>query len=286
MNLHLKSPGEAQGFYPLVTRGKQLKYLSFSILELGDGLKEYSFESGEEELSLDFYSGAVAIEVEGAAGRWRTEIAPRPSITEAAPMVYVPSGSKVRVKSTDGPAKVTIAGAQGKPGARPVKIDGAGIVSKKVGKDNWARTVFTHIAGNVDAAHLICGETLNQPGGWSSCPPHKHDRFDTPFEVAPSEAPPSEVPPSEVPMEEVYYFQVEPRQGFGFMRVYTSPADADPFDVSYAVEHGDTVLIPRGYHPVVACPGYALNYTWILAGEGRTYGAWSDDPKHTWIKGA
>jgi 5-deoxy-glucuronate isomerase len=50
------------------------------------------------------------------------------------------------------------------------------------------------------------------------------------------------------------------------------------------VEHGDTVLIPRGYHPVVACPGYALNYTWVLAGEGRTYGAWSDDPKHSWIK--
>ena len=269
MNLHLKSPREAPGFYPLVKRGEQLKYLSFSILELGDSLKEYSFESGEEELSLDFYSGPVVVEVEGEAGRWRTEIGPRRSITQAAPMVYVPSGAKVRVKSTDGPAKVTIAGAQGKPGARPVKIDGAGIVSKHVGKDNWARTVFTHIADNVDAAHLICGETLNQPGGWSSCPPHKHDRFDA---------------PSEVPMEEVYYFQVEPRQGFGFMRVYTDPADADPFDVSYAVEHGDTVLIPRGYHPVVACPGYALNYTWILAGAGRTYGAWSDDPKHTWIK--
>ena len=110
---------------------------------------------------------------------------------------------------------------------------------EKVGKENWSRTVFTHIADNVDAAHLIAGETLNRPGGWSSCPPHKHDRF---------------VPPSEVPMEEVYYFQVEPKQGFGFMRVYTDPADTEPFDHAYPVEHGDTVLIPRGYHPVVACP--------------------------------
>jgi 5-deoxy-D-glucuronate isomerase len=33
------------------------------------------------------------------------------------------------------------------------------------------------------------------------------------------------VPPSEVPMEEVCYFQVEPKQGFGFMRIYTDPAD-------------------------------------------------------------
>ena len=29
MNLHLKSPGEAPGFYPLVTRGKQLAIASF-----------------------------------------------------------------------------------------------------------------------------------------------------------------------------------------------------------------------------------------------------------------
>jgi len=35
---------------------------------------------------------------------------------------------------------------------------------------------------------------------------------------------------------------------------------------------------------VVACPGYTLHYTWILAGEGRVYGAWSDDPQHSWIK--
>jgi 5-deoxy-D-glucuronate isomerase len=71
-------------------------------------------------------------------------------------------------------------------------------------------------------------------------------------------------------MEEVYYFQFEPRQGFGFIRVYTDPSDEQPFDYAYAVKHGDT--------------GYTLNYTWILAGEGRTYGAWADDPKHAWIR--
>src|SRR3954453_2333489 len=270
MNLHLKSPGGEPGFYPLVTRGKQLKYLSFAILQLGGSLNEYTLDSGEEELSLDFYSGPVSVEVEGESGKWETAIAARESIAKAAPMVYIPANSKVRIRSTNGSAKVTIGGALGKPGSKPAKIEGSEIMSKSVGKDNWTRNVFTHIADNIDAAHLICGETLNQPGGWSSCPPHKHDRFNA---------------PSEVPMEEVYYFQVEPRQGFGFMRVYTDPADSDPFDLSYAVEHGDTVLIPRGYHPVVACPGYSLNYTWILAGEGRTYGAWSDDPKHTWIKG-
>lgn len=266
MNLHIKSPGTKPGVYPLVKRGRDLKYLSFQIIELGEGLREHTFETGEEEVSLDFYTGPVRIEVDG----WSAEIPARESIRNAHPMVYLPAGAQVKIQALNGSARITAGGAEGKPGGTPMLIAGDAIVSKTVGKDAFSRTVFTHIADNVPASHLICGETLNTPGCWSSCPPHKHDVFNEPFEV---------------PMEEVYYFQVEPQQGFGFMRVYTQPDDPNAFDHAYPVEHGDTVLIPRGYHPVVACPGYSLNYTWILAGEGRKYGAWAEDPRHSWIKG-
>src|SRR5260370_6663507 len=81
-------------------------------------------------------------------------------------------------------------------------------------------------------------------------------------------------------MEEVYYFQLEPQQGFGFMRVYSDPGDDEKFDYAYPVEHGDTVLIPRGYHPVAACPGYTLNYTWILAGGGGRDGGCGGGPEN------
>lgn len=264
MNLHIKSPGSAPGVYPLATRGKELKYLSFTVVQLGGSLREHTFESGAEELCLDSYSGPVRIQADG----WSAELPARASIAEPAAMVYIPAGVKVKV-TAPGEARLSVSGAEGKPGGRPALIEPAQAVKNVVGKDNWTRTVYTHIANNIDAAHLIAGETINRPGGWSSCPPHKHDRM---------------AAPSEVPMEEVYYFQLEPRQGFGFMRVYTGTDDPEPFDHAYAVEHGDTVLIPRGYHPVAACPGYSLNYTWILAGQGRTYGAWSDDPRHAWIK--
>ena len=186
----------------LLERGKQLKYLSFTILQLGGALKEHSFESGSEELSLDFYSGPVRVEADG----WSVDIAARESISQPGPMVYIPAGRKVRIARLDGDARVTVAGALGKAGGSPAVIPGGDAMKNLVGKDNWSRTVFTHIANNLDAAHLIAGETVNRPGGWSSCPPHKHDRF---------------APPAEVPMEEVYYFQVEPKQGFGFMRVYS-----------------------------------------------------------------
>ena len=268
-NLQIKSPLRGPGVYPIVRRGQGLKHLSFTVVELGGALREYSLESGEEELAVDFYPGAVRVEVDSAGGRLEQETRLRKSLDEPGEMLYVPPGSRVKLSLVSEAARVGIAGAAGKPGGRPVFISQQQVVSKLVGKKNWVRTVHTHIADNVDAAHLIVGETVNEPGNWSSSPPHKHDR---------------QAPPSEVPMEEVYFFQVEPRTGFGFMRVYTDPADPDPFDCAYTVEDGDTVLIPRGYHPVVAFPGYILNYTWALAGEGRTYGAWSDDPKHVWIR--
>lgn len=270
MSLHIKSPGHAPGVFPIVERGRQLKHLSFTIAQLDDTFNVHTFYTGDEEVSLDFYTGAVHVEVEAPTGGWSAEIEARASIREPHPMVYVPADSHVRLSTGLGSSRITIAGALGKPGVEPRLITGDSIVARTIGHDAFTRTVFTHIADNVDAAHLICGETLNRPGCWSSCPPHKHDTWRA---------------PTEVPMEEIYYFQLEPSQGFGFMRVYTDRDAPGAFDVAYPVEHGDTVLIPRGYHPVVACPGYSLNYTWVLAGEARTYGAWVEDPKHSWIKG-
>lgn len=271
MNFHIKSPGEKPGVYPIVEKGKQLKFLSFTIVELGARFKEYTLESGDDELVLGFYTGPVAVEIAGGLATWRRETPARRSILETGPMIYVPADSKVKLTSLHDQARVSIAASPGRPGLDPVMITAEDAVRLNVGKESWTRTVYNFIGDEVEAEHLIAGETVSRPGGWTSCPPHKHDSPEN---------------PDEVPMEEIYYFRVEPRQGFGFMRVYTNPDDARPFDYAYAVEHGDTVVIPRGYHPVVACPGYTLNYTWVMAGEQRVYGAWTDDPRHSWIMAA
>ena len=85
-------------------------------------------------------------------------------------------------------------------------------------------------------------------------------------------------------MEEAYCFMVDPPQGFGLISVYTGEDSPARHDTAYVVQNGDTVAVPYGYHPVVAGPGYKLYYLWILSGEVRAYGAWSDDPNHAWLK--
>ena len=80
MSLHVKSPGNAPGVHPIVRRGERLKYLSFTIVQLGGELTSHTVESGADELSLDFYSGPVRVEVEDSSGRWSAEIPLRASM--------------------------------------------------------------------------------------------------------------------------------------------------------------------------------------------------------------
>lgn len=52
MGLHIKAPGVAPGLYPLVTRGREMKHLSFAVLQLDAGCPKHRVDSGEEELAL------------------------------------------------------------------------------------------------------------------------------------------------------------------------------------------------------------------------------------------
>ncbi|MGQ9622553.1 MAG: 5-deoxy-glucuronate isomerase [Candidatus Caldatribacteriaceae bacterium] len=134
-----------------------------------------------------------------------------------------------------------------------------------VGEGTFERVVRTIVGADFPAEKLLVGETFNRPGLWSSYPPHRHEQ---------------NRPPEEYYLEEVYHYQVEPEGGFGIQVFYT---EDHAFEEAYLVYHGDTFVIPRGYHPVVAAPGYRLYYFWALAGETRILHPY-DDPLHRHVK--
>ena len=114
------------------------------------------------------------------------------------------------------------------------------------------------------AAHLLVVEVITPAGHSSSYPPHKHD---------------AETPPAETQLEETYYHRLNPPQGFAFQRVYT---DDRSLDQTMAVEDGDVVMVPRGYHPVGAPHGYDLYYLNVMAGPKRQW-IFRNDPAHEWM---
>jgi 5-deoxy-glucuronate isomerase len=246
-----------------------LRFLEFAILDMQQG-DTYETATGGRECVLDAFSGAACVTVESAAGEQAfPNVGGREDVFSAPPSVlYLPARSTFRVRASSR----FRAGLFFAPAARafaPTLVAADSVIAKQVGQGSFMRTVYTAISDSFAAEHLLAGETLNAPGCWSSFPPHKHDRSN---------------PPSETPLEEIYYFQIRPTTGFGFIWTYTASEDTDGFNNVFVVENGDTVLLPKGYHPVVAAPGCQLHYTWVLAGEERRYGAWTEDPKYASLK--
>src|SRR5262249_32783607 len=137
-------------------------------------------------------------------------------------------------------------------GAPPRAIEPDDVAVQTRGREQWRREVHDIVGRDAPAQRLLVGETFNEPGGWSSFPPHKHDGVD-----------------GEPELEEVYYYRFDRPEGFGFQALYTRDGPAR-HDDAVLVRHGSVVGIPCGYHPVCAAPGYRLYYLWALAGRGRT----------------
>ena len=268
--LILKAKARQEDYTKIVGRGDLgLKHLEFGLLSLFSG--EWSARTGKCEHGLDIHSGIISLEIASPAGdRAYRRLGNRRNAFDGLPTaVYLPPGSSYRVKVVEGPVEIAVFSAAAHEfKAEPALVSPEDVVKTSIGKGNWSSDVCVCIGDNVPAAKLILGETVNPPGNWSGSPPHKHDAF---------------IPPSEAVLEEILYFQTNPGQGYGIIRLYTQPNDPAPMNEVYLVENGDTVVIPRGYHPVAAAPGYALHYTWALAGEVRKYGAWAHDPRHAWL---
>jgi len=252
------------------THNSELKYLEFGRLFLPKRGDKYRIETENREAVLAVLTGECSINIEMPSQKISYKgIGSRSDVFSGKPtMVYVPREVGFTIVAETDRLEVGLSFAPSESDFQPVLVKPEDAAERFVGAWNWSRKVYTCIGDNIKAERLLAGETISPSGNWSSSPPHKHDSESL----------------NEVPLEEVYFFKVKPVQGFGLQRIYTTPEDEEPFDEVYVVENNDTVVIPRGYHPVVAAPGYQLYYLWVLAGEKRKYGAWTDDPKHKWLK--
>lgn len=249
-----------------------LKHLEFALITLAGGGEIFSWESLEREAVIYLIAGGCEVTVSGAAGALAGTLGPRVSVFDAPPSaLFVPAGSSIGLSTLPDGARLALFCAP--PSAdRPPRIIGPDQVAiRNVGADLWSRRV-TSVADQTVTSRMLVGETQSPAGHWSSYPPHKHDTRRA-----------AEDGRGEAPMEEIYHYFVRPPDGFGLQMVYTPPEAMAPFERIYRVRAGDTVVIPRGYHPVVAAGGYELVYLWAISGEQVEHAAWADDPAHAWI---
>ncbi|PMQ01713.1 MAG: 5-deoxy-glucuronate isomerase [Dictyoglomus sp. NZ13-RE01] len=248
------------GLNQLVKPG-EMEFIEFDIFK-GEKGDSYTFSSKDYEVGIIILTGRCNIKVDDIS---YSSLGARRNVFDGnAYSLYVPNNKEVTIEALEN-VEIAIGKTKVKTDEDVKLIKPEDVTVRNVGAGNWRRDVKDIIDKRIKAKRLLIGETINPPGNWSSYPPHKHDKDNYPYEVR---------------MEEVYFYKLNPSHGFGLQRVYTQEGDIDNV---YLIEDNSLLMIKRGYHPVVAAPGYQLYYLWILAGDTREQ-LMADDPKHQWIK--
>jgi len=235
--------------------------LAFEVRELaaGGGWRD---SDALQERCLVVMSGDVVFEVAGE----KHAVIGRENVFKGLPhAMYLPPGVECDV-TAELAAVIGIGKAPADGKYRPRFITPADVTVEMRGGHNAERQI-THVIDPGQAERLLCVEVYTPSGNWSSYPPHRHDEY---------------VPGVEVALDEIYHYRIDPAEGWGMQRLYD---DARELDDVVVVGDGDTVLVRRGYHPVVMAPGYDGYYLNFLAGDHPTWEA-RDEPDLAWVRGS
>ena len=237
------------------------EYLSFQARRLEAG-KGYEEDTGGAELGIVALGGRFS--VESSRGNW-SGIGERAYVFAGMPYtLYLPVSTRYTLTAeTDCEIACCYCRAEEAFPARLVRPEDVEIEVR--GGGNATRQINHILTPAFPAQRLLIVEVFTPGGNWSSYPPHKHDTHQ---------------PPQEVDLEEIYYYRIDDPKGYAIQKVYTQDRRLDE---TLTVRDGELVLIPEGYHPVVAAHGYNVYYLNALAGSARSMAA-SDDPDYAWVR--
>jgi 5-deoxy-glucuronate isomerase len=237
------------------------EYLSFQVRKMASGEK-YGAEIADRELAIVVLGGVCS--VQSSRGEWH-RIGKRATVFDGLPYtLYLPVNTSFTITAdTDCDLALCYSRAEQEHPACLVTPDDVGIEIR--GGGNATRQINSMLPPKFDAQRLIVVEVFTPAGNWSSFPPHKHDVHN---------------PPGEVDLEEIYYYRIQRPEGFAVQKVYTADRRIDE---TITVRDGELVLVPEGYHPMVAAHGYNAYYLNALAGSARSLAA-SDDPDYAWVR--
>ena len=266
-SLLLIKPKTGSNIYHSVTpKSANWNYLHFEtrVMSLGEVWKN---DTRENEMVIVLLGGNF--KVESDKGNWKTINGRKNVFTGIAHTLYLPRHTKFTLEATsknldiaygwcaadaDFPAKLIT------PESTPVVIFGG---------DNATRQFNDLIPPGFECSRIVVREVYTPSGNWSSFPAHKHDEriVDDQGNVL------------EPIQEETYFYKFEKPGAYAIQQVYTEDRSLDEI---VRAEHNNVVMIPKGFHPVVAAHGFHCYYLNFLAGSDQCL-ANTTDPQHEWI---
>jgi 5-deoxy-glucuronate isomerase len=243
------------------------EHLHFSARRLSRG-EQWQAQTGRFEYGLVVLGGVCS--VSSSRGEW-PRLGRRPNVFAGMPYgLYLPVDTSFSVTAVSEELDLACGWCRGEAGHPAHAVTPDQVAVEIRGGGNATRQINSIFPPGFNCHRLVAVEVYTPPGNWSSYPPHKHDvhRVDAKGSLL------------EAALEEIYFYKIDPPQGYAIQRVYTSNGRLNETVIAH---NDEAVLVPEGYHPVGAAPGYSTYYLNFLAGSAQSL-ANADDAEHAWVK--
>jgi 5-deoxy-glucuronate isomerase len=263
----LQKPDISSEIYQRVTpESAKWEYLSFEARQMkSDTVWKHSTE--DNEMVIVLLSGNF--KVISNRGEWETKNGRKDVFSGVAHTLYLPPKSTFELTATSEVLDIAYGWCKSEEHfpAKFVTPEETQVVI--FGGDNATRQFNDLVPPGFGCSKIVSREVYTPSGNWSSFPAHKHDEriLDNQGNVL------------EPIQEETYFYKFQKAEAYAIQQVYTKDRSLDEI---VRAKDNDVVLIPKGFHPVVAAHGFHCYYLNFLAGTDQCL-ANTTDPDHEWI---
>lgn len=259
----IASTGQYQYITPTSARWDNLHFAAL-IMQKGE---EWTANTGDYEYGIILLGGNY--KVTSDKGTWETHNGRKDVFSGMAHSLYLPRHTQFTLTATSDTLDIGYGWVATDQDFAPVFKTPEEVAIEIRGGDNATRQINSLLQPGFPCHRLVAVEVYTPSGNWSSFPAHKHDERLTGSDGTLLEA----------CLEETYFYKMQKPQGYAIQQVYTEDRSLDEVEV---VHHNEVMLVPKGYHPVVAGHGYHVYYLNFLAGSDQSL-ANTPDPDHEWI---
>ena len=268
----LVRPKTKTGVYQQITSEKACwNWLNFEARLMKKG-EEWRFETKEYEIGIVLLGGNF--KVESNKGNWETKNGRKNVFSGVAHTLYLPRETVFKLTALSEILDIAYAWCLAEKSFEPKFILPENTPMVIFGGDNATRQFNDLIPPGFGCSRIVSREVYTPSGNWSSFPAHKHDKrtLDKVGNLL------------EPQQDEIYFYKFQKPEAYAIQQIYTKEEDQpdESLNEIYRAQNNDLVLVPRGYHPVVAKHGYNCYYLNFLAGTDQSLMN-TTDSNHQWI---
>lgn len=264
--LLIKPNSNSKVYQKITPESANWEFLYFEAREMAMG-EIWEHETHENEMVIVLLSGNF--KVESNKGTWQTLNGRKDVFNGIAHTLYLPRHTKFTLEASSKHLDIAYGWCQADEDFPPKFVTPEETPLVIFGGDNATRQFNDLVPPGFGCSRIVSREVYTPSGNWSSFPAHKHDEriLDKNGHVL------------EPKQEETYFYKFQLPEAYAIQQVYTKDNQLDEI---VKARHNNVVLIPKGFHPVVAEHGFNCYYLNFLAGSDQSL-ANTTDPDHEWI---